>query len=257
MHSDYNDFIPLFRKRTGIDLSKYKESQMKRRLESLRDKNGFNNFVSYYEAVSRDKALMEELLDKVTINVTEFYRNHKRWEVLEKKVLPDLIKNGRRLKIWSAACSSGEEPYTLAMLLSKYLPLSQISILATDIDENIIDRAKNGFYLERSMQEIPEEIKKKYFKKEGSGYLISDDIKNVVSFRKHNLLEDTYPSDFDLIVCRNVLIYFTEEAKDSIYSKFSNALRHEGVLFVGSTEQIFGPNKYQLEVLDTFFYKKM
>jgi len=254
--NDYKDFITLVKNKTGVDLAQYKESQMKRRLESLRDKRGYSTFKQYYEAISRDKELLNEFLDRITINVTEFYRNYKRWEVLEKQIIPNLLKSGRSLKVWSAACSTGEEPYTIAMVLSKFLPLSQISILATDIDTNVIERAKTGFYPERSMVEVPEEMKKKYFIKDGSGYSISNEIKNAVKFRKHNLLEDVYPNDYDLIVCRNVLIYFTEDAKEGIFTRFGQALRKDGILFVGSTEQIFTPSKYCFETEDTFFYKK-
>ncbi len=256
MDNDYREFVNSIKNKTGIDLAQYKESQMKRRLESLRDKRGYKTFKQYYEAISRDRDLLNEFLDRITINVTEFYRNYKRWEVLEKQIIPSLLKSGRNLKIWSAACSTGEEPYTIAMLLSKFLPLSQISILATDIDANVIERAKVGFYSERSMVEVPEEMKKKYFTKDGSGYVISDEIKNTVKFRKHNLLEDAYPNDYDLIICRNVLIYFTEEAKEGIFDKFGKALRRDGILFVGSTEQIFTPSKYGFDTEDTFFYKK-
>lgn len=256
MQNDYHDFIALVKKKTGIDLAQYKESQMKRRLESLRDKRGYKNFKEYYDAISRERELLDEFLDRITINVTEFYRNYKRWEVLEKQIIPNLLKSGRKLKIWSAACSTGEEPYTLAMVFSKFMPLSQISILATDIDSNVIERAKVGFYPERSMVEVPEEMKKKYFTKDGSGYKINDEVKRTVTFKKHNLLEDTYPSEYDLIVCRNVLIYFTEEAKDSIFTKFSKSLRKDGILFVGSTEQIFSPAKYEFDTEETFFYRK-
>ena len=168
-----------------------------------------------------------------------------------------MLKRVSTPKIWSAACSTGEEPYTMAMILSKFFPLSKIKILATDIDEKAIARAKLGIYPERSLNEVPEDMKRKYFIREGSGYVLSEDIKRTVSFKKHNLLADSYGSFFDLIICRNVLIYFTEEAKDIIYHRFSKALKSEGILFVGSTEQIFNVNRYGLEVEDTFFYKKM
>ena len=256
MSSDYQSFIVNIKKKTGIDLSLYKEAQMKRRLLSLYEKKGFKTFQDFFEAIKKDSVLLNEFLDRMTINVSEFYRNSKRWEVLEKKILPKLLANNRRLKVWSAACSTGEEPYTLAMIMSNFMPLSQVQILATDIDENVIARAKIGTYPERSLNEVPEEIKKKYFVKEGSFYKVSDDIKKAVTFRKQNLLSDPFGGPFDLIVCRNVLIYFTEEAKDDLYFKFSNALKTDGIFFVGSTEQIFNPSKYEFETEDTFFYRK-
>ncbi|TYS00543.1 protein-glutamate O-methyltransferase CheR [Rossellomorea vietnamensis] len=253
---DYSHFTKDIHKKTGIDLSLYKEAQMKRRLTSLYEKKGFSDFRAFYQGIEMDTPLLHEFLDRMTINVTEFYRNEKRWSVLEEKILPRLLSQNNRLKIWSAACSTGEEPYTIAMVLSNHQPLSGISIKATDIDDNAIAKAKLGVYPERSLNEVPAVIKQKYFSKSGDFYNLSSQIKSRVSFKKHNLLSDSYDSHHDLIVCRNVMIYFTEEAKEEIYHNFSSALRPGGVLFVGSTEQIFNPAKYGLETEDTFFYRK-
>ena len=254
--SDYVQFINGIKRKTGIDLALYKEAQMKRRLTSLYEKKGFGNFVDFLSALEKDRDLMNEFLDRMTINVSEFYRNGKRWEVLQNKIFPLLLQSNKRLKIWSAACSTGEEPYSLAMVLSHHLPLPQINILATDLDENVLQKAKLALYPERSLAEVPKPIQAKYFNQEEQFYKVKDEIKRTVTFKKHNLLKDNYESKFDLIVCRNVMIYFTEEAKDQIYANFSKALRSGGVLFVGSTEQIFNPARYDFEVEDTFFYRK-
>jgi chemotaxis protein methyltransferase CheR len=253
---DYEQFITKVKQKTGIDLSLYKEAQMKRRLISLYEKRGFSSFSDFYNGLSKDNDLYYELLDRITINVSEFYRNYKRWQVLEEKILPSLLEKNNQLKIWSAACSTGEEPYTIAMILSKLLDLSRVKIIATDIDENVIARAKLGIYPERSLNEVPNDMKKKYFKQEGTNYKVSDQIMNAVQFKKQNLLADPFESQFDLIVCRNVLIYFTEEAKETLYKKFSGALKKQGIFFVGSTEQIFNAERYQLTSVDTFFYQK-
>ena len=258
MLQEYEEFTQKIKKMTGIDLSLYKEGQMKRRLTSLYEKRGYKSFRDYFQAIQSRQEILMEFLDRMTINVSEFYRNYKRWEVLEKKIIPSLLSTTKRLKVWSAACSTGEEPYTIAMILSKFIPLSQISILATDIDENVIARAKLGLYPERSLAEVPNDMKKKYFTPEQNGfYKVSDEVKRAVTFKKHNLLADSFDTGYDLIVCRNVLIYFTEEAKFILYKKFSDALKTNGVFFVGSTEQIFNPIKYRLETIDTFFYKKV
>lgn len=256
MVMEYESFIKQIYNYTGIDLSLYKEAQMKRRLTSLREKRDYDSFDTYFRALKQDNELFYEFLDRMTINVSEFYRNVQRWDVLEQDILPELVKNKRRLKVWSAACSTGEEPYTLAMVLSHYFNLKDISILATDIDQNVMMRAKQGVYPERSLKEVPEKIKKKYFKQNGGFYEVTDDIKQCVTFRKHNLLADRYEQQFDLIVCRNVLIYFTEDAKQDVYRNFSHALNDNGVLFVGSTEQIFNPQQFELKPLETFFYQK-
>lgn len=253
---DYQGFIQSIKGKTAIDLSLYKEAQMKRRLTSLRDKRGFKDFMSYYQAMMKSQELFDEFLERMTINVSEFYRNPKRWEVLEKKILPRLLQSNRRLKIWSAACSTGEEPYTLAMILSKLVPSGDFTILATDLDRVILERAKLGIYTERSTKDVPKDMFVKHFINDGLGFRIKDDLKKMITFRQGNLLGDKFDSNFDLIVCRNVMIYFTEEAKHDLYMKFSKALRVDGVLFVGSTEQIFNPNEYEFDTEDTFFYRK-
>ncbi|MBM7701722.1 CheR family methyltransferase [Metabacillus iocasae] len=256
MSQDYNQFVLNVKRLTGIDLSFYKEAQMKRRLTSLYEKKGFDDFHSFFKQLEKNPEMLAEFLDRMTINVSEFYRNAKRWEVLEKRILPDLTHNKKRLKVWSAACSTGEEPYTLAMILSSFYPLSQIEILATDLDENVIEKAKIGLYVERALQEVPASIKEKYFTKQGMFYKVNDQIQKTVTFKKHNLLANPFEQNFDLIVCRNVLIYFTEEAKNLLYQKFSDSLQPGGVFFVGSTEQIFNPQLYGFENADTFFYRK-
>src|SRR4051812_35570286 len=131
--SDYEQFIAGIKKRTGIDLALYKEAQMKRRLTSLYEKRGYRDFVEFLQALEKNRDLMNEFLDRMTINVSEFYRNRKRWEILQNKIFPNLLKTNRRLKIWSAACSTGEEPYTITMVLSNHITLSQVQVLATDI----------------------------------------------------------------------------------------------------------------------------
>lgn len=230
---------------------------MKRRLTSLYEKRGYRDFNDFYDAIHTDERVLEEFLDRMTINVSEFYRNAQRWEVLEEKILPELLAKNKRLKIWSAACSTGEEPYSIAMVLTSHVPLSDVSVLATDLDIGAIERAKVGLYPERALKEVPPNIMQKYFVNEGTYYQVKDEIKRTVTFKQHNLLDDRYESGYDLIVCRNVMIYFTEEAKDLIYSNFSKALKPGGILFVGSTEQIFNPAKYGFESAETFFYRKV
>ncbi|MDX8046120.1 protein-glutamate O-methyltransferase CheR [Gracilibacillus sp. S3-1-1] len=254
--TDYPTFIEKIHKKTGLDLSLYKEVQMKRRLTSLRNKRGFHSFNDYFQAINNDLELLQEFLDKVTINVSEFYRNPVRWRVLEDKLLPPFKKSKKKIKIWSAACSTGEEPYTLAIIANQFWDLSDIEITATDIDPNVLARAKQGIYNSRALQEVPEPIKQKYFHQEGDTYRIDERLKQTITFKEHNLLADQYPKEVDLIVCRNVLIYFTEEAKTRIYHQFSDALTNDGIFFVGSTEQIFSPERYGLKALDTFFYEK-
>jgi chemotaxis protein methyltransferase CheR len=254
---DFLQFIDKVKRKTGINLALYKEAQMKRRLTSLRVKRGYNTFDSFFEAMTKNQELFDEFLDRMTINVSEFFRNPSRWQVLETKILPRLLKEKSRLKCWSAACSTGEEPYSLAMLLSRFMSLSEMDITATDIDEGAIAKAKRGLYTERSLQDAPKDLVAKYFKKDGVMYHISEDIKRIIKFKRHNMLAEPFDKNYDLIICRNVMIYFTEEAKHELYHKFASSLRNGGVLFVGSTEQIFQPQQYGFEPEDAFFYRKV
>ncbi len=257
---DYEEFKQVFYQYSKIDLSLYKEKQMKRRITSLVEKNGFTDFMTFYRAMINDKTLYDTFIDYLTINVSEFYRNPAQWELVEDVILP-MIKerkgNLENIKIWSSACSTGDEPYTLVMLLNKFVPLPKIRIIASDIDMEAIEKAKQGIYPERSVKDLPAGFVKTYFGQISNGtYKLSDDIKKCVDFRQLNLLEDIYPKGMDLIVCRNVLIYFTEEAKYRIYEEFNSSLVQDGILFLGSTEQIIGSTKYGLKPIKTFFYQK-
>jgi len=254
---DFAQFVAKVKAATSIDLGQYKENQMRRRLTTLRLKHGYTTFASYFAALMKDEKLMAEFLDRMTINVSEFWRNPNRWQVLKDKFLPEMIKGGGRINTWSAACSTGEEPYTLAMILDSMGALDRARILATDIDDNALAKAKEGVYHERSVKDVPPDYLRKYFQAEGGMYRIDPRIKQAVEFRKHNLLLDSFLDKYDLIICRNVMIYFTEEAKAGLYRKFADALKPEGILFVGSTEQIFNPHQYGLEPADTFFYRRL
>lgn len=252
----YEDFKNEVLLMSGIDLNSYKERQMKRRIDALIKKNNYEDYHSYVIALKTNTNIYNEFINYLTINVSEFFRNPTQWEVLEKEVIPYILKFNSSLKIWSAACSTGDEPYSLAMLLSKFLPLSKIKILATDIDRQALEKAKIGLYNDKSIEGVPNEFFIKFFKPLGNSYKISNEIKSRVVFEQHNLLKDTFPQNCDLILCRNVLIYFTEQAKNEIYMKFNSSLKNGGILFVGSTEQIIMAHKYSLTPIKSFFYKK-
>lgn len=255
---DYEVFKQKVYKLTKIDLSYYKERQMKRRIDALIAKSKVSNYEEYLHLLQTDQEKLEEFVAYLTINVSEFYRNPDQWRLLENEMFPYLFERfGNRIKIWSAACSTGDEPYTLVMLLAKFIPMNQIKIIATDIDKQILEKARVGLYDEKSLRGLPGEYISKYFTKIGSrSYQISEDVKKCVEFQQHNLLRDPYPADCNLIVCRNVMIYFTEEAKKEIYIKFCNSLKKDGLLFVGSTEQIIAPNEVGFTSFKSFFYKK-
>ena len=243
---------------TQIDLNSYKENQMRRRINTLITKNKINSYDAYVDLIKKDKEKFEQFVNFLTINVSEFYRNPEQWRHMEDKIIPELIQRfGRNLKVWSAACSTGDEPYSLVMAFSRHLPLNQIKVIATDIDKQVIDTARMGLYNEKSIVGVPADFKRKYFTKVGRSFQISNEIKSRVEFKEHNLLKDAYPSGCHLIVCRNVLIYFTEEAKEDVYRKFNQALTKDGILFIGSTEQILNYRDLNFDRKNAFFFNKI
>lgn len=256
---DYTGFKKQIFDLTHIDLNAYKERQMKRRIDALITKNKFDGYDSYVKAIKTDKRLFEEFVNYLTINVSEFYRNPEQWNNLDKEIYPYLINNfGRSIRIWSAACSTGDEPYSLVMTLADHIPLSQIKIIATDIDKQVLEKAKAGLYNKKSVAGLPSRYIDRYMTKIGdSNYQVKDEVKACVEFCQHNLLEDAYPNNLDMIVCRNVVIYFTDEAKREIYKKFHDSLKMNGILFVGSTEQIINYKELKYESVKSFFYKKV
>lgn len=254
---DYEYFKKAVLDLTKIDLNAYKEKQMKRRIDTLISKNKIVGYENYVTALKGNNSMFEEFVNYLTINVSEFYRNPEQWQIMDKDIIPDLIKKfGNHLKIWSAACSTGDEPYSLVMALSRHIPLEQIKIHATDLDKQVIAKAKVGLYGEKSIASVPVDLKKRFFTKIGPSYQISDEIKSRVEFSEHNLLRDTYPTDYHMIVCRNVLIYFTEEAKEEVFCKFYRSIRQGGYLFIGSTEQIINYKEIGYTRKNSFFYGK-
>ena len=255
---DYEYFKTEVMALTSIDLNCYKEKQMKRRIDTLIAKNKIVGYDKYVHALKTDKAIFEEFVNYITINVSEFYRNPEQWKLLDEQIIPELIRKfGKNLKVWSAACSTGDEPYSLVMALSRHIPLGSIKIFATDLDKQVIAKAKVGLYSEKSIVGVPDDLRKKYFTQVGPSYKIADEVKARVEFKEHNLLRDIYPTDCHLIVCRNVLIYFTEEAKDDVFRRFQHSLANGGVLFIGSTEQIINYREMGYSRENSFFYQKI
>lgn len=254
---EYAWFVGAFYTLTGIDLSRYKRQQMERRLTTLRDKRGFATFADYLSACRSNPGLLAELLDRMTINVSEFFRNRARWDMLRFELWPEIARPGRSVRAWSAACSTGQEPYTLAFVLASRLPLSEFSILATDIDEGALTVARQGSYPATDLASIPDELRGALLDVRDDRGQVAAELRARIEFRRHNLLADVFAQGFDVIVCRNVLIYFTDEAKEQVYRKFATALRPGGILFVGSTEQIFHAETFGLVQRRPFFYQRL
>ncbi|MGI6435201.1 MAG: CheR family methyltransferase [Syntrophomonadaceae bacterium] len=249
-------FIKRFEVLSKIDLTAYKRPQMERRINSFMRSAGCSDYGSFIEQLQTDRDLFQKFLEHITINVSEFFRNTNHWQVLEDTIIPILLRQRSTLKIWSAGCSTGEEPYSLAIMTrEKGYDLSD-RILASDLDTEVLNRAQQGIYAQRVLQGVPGLTLNKYFVRNGSSFMVKPEIKNLVRFKQHDLLRDPFPRDYDLILCRNVVIYFTEETKQNLYRRFTDSLRPGGVLFIGSTEQIFNNRELGLNTVSTFFYQK-
>lgn len=253
---DYVIFKKKVLQKTGIDLEQYKQEQMHRRLRSLATARGAADFLAYYALIDSDPAEFRRFIDHLTINVSEFFRNPEKFQELFEQHLPSLVHPGQTLKVWSAGCSTGEEPYTLAILTEERFPHHPYHILATDLDERALATARAGIYAERQLANAPATIKARYFTPDNGSWAVASRLKQRIEFRRHNLLQDEFPSGLDLVVCRNVVIYFTREAKEKLFSQFAMALRPGGIFFVGSTESIFDSERYGLKLLSPFIYAR-
>ena len=253
---DWEEFKAKLKRKTEIDLDLYKAPQMQRRIMNLARRNGYDKYSAYFDKVVQDKDDFAAFIEYLTINVSEFFRTPDKFAKLETDVIPELMKRSSRLNIWSAGCSIGAEPYSLAMILNDMTPTTRHRILATDLDIEILGKAKAGVYNENELKAMSEARKSKYFTRQGDKYAVSPDIKQRIEFKRHNLLKDPFETGFDLILCRNVVIYFTEEAKDQLYANFFKALKPGGILFVGATEAILNFRKLGYTSYQPFFYQK-
>lgn len=254
---EFNEFHKWVHRELGINLSAYKPEQLNRRINSLMTRVGIKSLDEYTRVIKTDSEQRQKFLDFITINVTEFFRNPELFVELEKQILKELLPSNSNLKIWSAACSIGCEPYTLGIILNKVAPLGRHTIIATDIDNTILSKAKIGEYTKNEIKGISTSDLGKYFSVRDDKYYIDSKIKSMITFKKHDLILDSYDNGFDLIVCRNVVIYFNNDTKNEIYKKFSNSLKKGGLLFVGATESIYNYRDYGFEKASTFIYKKL
>ena len=254
---DWQLFKKKLNDKTGIDLDLYKEAQMRRRIGNLVDRSDVDSYVAYFNKVSQTKEDFASFIEYLTINVSEFFRNPDKFDIVEKDVLPYLLKKSPKLNIWSAGCSIGAEPYTLAIILKELTPNVKHRILASDLDVEILAKAKKGVYNENEIKAMRPDRKAKYFVKSGDGkFAIKPEIKSMIEFKQHNLLKDPFESEFNLILCRNVVIYFQESAKEVLYGNFFKSLVPGGILFVGATESILNYRQLGYTSYRAFFYQK-
>jgi chemotaxis protein methyltransferase CheR len=242
----------------GINLDHYKDEQMRRRLDAWLVRAGAPTWGEYFRRVKADEGELSRFRNYLTINVSAFFRDAERWQTLREQILPGLLKTRPRLRLWSAGCSIGPEPYSLAMLLEELTPGRAHTLLASDLDRGALAHARNrGPYTADDIKNVTAAQRARFWQPGGPPYFIGQPTaRRVTTFRELNLLDDEFEGDFDLILCRNVVIYFTDQAKALLYRKFQAALRPGGILFIGGTETIPQPQAIGLRSVAFSFYER-
>ena len=244
--SDFHKIRDLIYNESGIHFSDSNrtilESRLKERLKLL----DLTSISEYYRLLTGDDGEMKDFLDSVTTNLTRFFRNQAHYDTFINYVIPDLVERKRKLgqkkvTIWSAGCSTGEEPYTNAMVLREHLPPDfKIEIVASDLSLKSLMKAKEGFYLNNRVSGIEDKYLNKYFIKKENGYQVKPEIVDLIRFDYHNLKFGAAHRDLDIVFCRNVLIYFDEAAQKNVIDNFWNSMSSHSYLFIGHSESLFG-----------------
>lgn len=240
-----------------IEIDAYKTRQMRRRLETFVAAHAGDSTMSFLRSLSTDQEVLGELRDMLTINVSEFFRDTSQFEILEHNVLPDQLRGRMQFNVWSAGCSYGHEPYSLAMMLEEKGTVHRARIVATDFDRQMLSRAQaGGPYPESEMRNVSPERLERFFVKADRGFKIKKSLRSRVHFSELNLLKDEFQTAFNLILCRNVMIYFSAEVKLALLRRFWDSLVPGGVLFVGATEALLGSEAEGFHRIGGNFYGK-
>lgn len=252
INEDEKEFALLrsvIKKKIGFNCDDYKKGHLKRRLAVRLRANNSKSYKEYSEILVRNESELPKLKEALTINVTELFRNPETYEAFSIIALPDLIKakiGNKTLKVWSAGCSNGEEPYSIAIVLREFLGTTarkyNISILGTDIDEDSLRKAESGTYRSEQLEKISRKrLEWSFIKKNDNSYQVADEIRTIVKFKHHDMISGPRLSGFDVIFCRNVTIYFEQKLQERLYLDFYNALNEGGYFVMGKTETLVGP----------------
>jgi len=242
----------------GINLSDHKKNLLSGRLQSILRKYNFNSFQEYYDLVINDKTgeVLSELADSIATNHTYFYRESKHFDLFRDETIPLILEekkknNSNDIRIWCAGSSTGEEPYTIGMILKDKLGINysnyDAGLLASDISMNVLEIAKRGVYHQEKIKQVPKKFVNKYFKRiNDEEFEIVNEIKKEVLYKRFNLMNKKFPFNkkFDVIFCRNVMIYFDEPTRENLLKKFHECLQPYGTLFIGHSETISKNNSY-------------
>jgi chemotaxis protein methyltransferase CheR len=235
----------------------YKEKCLRRRIAVRMRARGVHRFSDYAALLDRDPAEYERLIDTLTINVTKLFRNWSTFDAVSRSVVPILWQGAARpIRVWSAGCSSGEEPYSLAILFHQYAAArgevagaSRVQVLASDIDRASLDAARRGQFAEAAFADTPVELRRRYFSVRAP-FEVVPEVRPLVSFERRDLIVDPPPSGMHLITCRNVLIYFDRATQETLFQRFYNALAPGGFLVLGKVETLLGPTRSLFSAVD-------
>ncbi|MFY1113045.1 MAG: CheR family methyltransferase [Methanosarcinaceae archaeon] len=237
------------KKNLGFNCEQYKESHFRRRINVRVRATNSSSYAEYLKILKKDQDEYRNLIEALTVNVSEFFRNPETYTVIEKEVLPTLIKSKSKslvkaIRIWSAGCAAGEEAYSLAillhMLLEKDFGKYRISIMGTDIDSSSLEKARKGVYSENALKNVDEKTRERYFIKKDEMYQVTDQLKNITHFKQHDLISGSKLSHFDMIICRNVMIYFNKEIQEQLHLEFYKSLSQGGFFIIGKAETLLG-----------------
>jgi chemotaxis protein methyltransferase CheR len=254
---DYVLFCEGLRQICGVDLSQYKRPQMERRLRSFVARKGISRLTDCLDALRQDGAELDALLDRVTINVSHLWRHPEQWVRLERDVLPELAHAGGPVRAWSAGCSYGAEAFTLAAVCRTAIPTARVTILGTDIDKRMIERANAGRFTDEDAHGVSPEVMERSFERVPGGWRARAALRRMATFELGDLLRlRPQPDSRDLILCRNTVIYFAEPIRDELHARLVSALRPGGYLVIGATERVAAARDLGLEMTHPFIYRK-
>ena len=242
---DLEGLLAFIRDSRGFDFTGYKRTSLARRIRKRMQDVGIADYVDYQDRLESSAEEFRYLFNTILINVTSFFRDTDTWTYLQREVLPELlagIKPTDEIRVWSAGCSSGEEAYSLAIVLSEELGVEEcvkrVKIYGTDVDEEALREARTGLYTAKSLEALSDELRNKYFEVNGAQFVLRSDLRRRVIFGRHDITRDAPISRLDLLVCRNTLMYFNAEAQSKIIDRFHFALRERGHLFLGKAEML-------------------
>lgn len=244
----------ILHEKAGLDCSGYRDEYLRRRFEIRLRATGTNSYGTYLIYLRKNPEELDNLLNDLTINFTMFFRDMDVYEYLEHVLLPKLFQTSHNIKIWSAGCATGEEPYSLAILIHKILKHRinnyWVTIIASDIDKDALAKAEKGQFHEKQLNTMDNSLIEQFFTKDQDNYIVKDNLKKMIHFEQVDLTTSSLHNNIDLILCRNVMIYFSRESQQKIHMNFYNSLRNGGYMITGKSEILTGQPAIKFQAID-------